>query len=96
MKQHTALPTGYEASLSEFTVLCQALSQLQAAEHNTLEETLHHQGQHLLRQVLEDTLKLRTQAACDQMNGPYRLQIRQLERNHSLTIHPPPTTSSPL
>lgn len=79
MKQHNALPLGYEASLAEFSGLCQALSQLQTAEHHTLEETLHRQGQHLLRQVLEDTLKLRTQAACDQMDGAYRLQTRKLE-----------------
>src|SRR5690348_12008260 len=79
MPQHTSLPLGYEASLSELSVLCHALSQLQTAEHHTLEETIHRQGLHVLRQVLEDTLKLRTQAACDQMDGSYRLQTRQLE-----------------
>lgn len=79
MNQHNALPLGYEASLAELSALCQALSQLQATEHHTLEETVHRQGQKVLRQVFEDTLKLRTQAACDQMEGPYRLQTRQLE-----------------
>lgn len=79
MNQHNAFPLGYEASLAELSALCHALSQFQTAEHHALEETVHRQGQHLLRQVLEDTLKLRTQAACNQMDGAFRLQTRQLE-----------------
>lgn len=79
MNQHNALPLGYEASLAAFSGLCHALSQLQTAEHHTLEAILHRQGQHVLRQVLKDTLKLRTQDACGQIDGTYRLQTRQLE-----------------